>query len=511
MAEAEKAPPRAENGDGEARPEEGEGETEDGEELPDLLELVDAAAAAESNAADLAVVFRKMGRRVRASPEDRDLLTDFEGLVQICTSLANPPHNWKGQAMIAFCNIMPDVCRTSVLNRGALRDAGFLAATVELLRSAVETGTETETPLLGAEKADIVEGSASALATAQAASLALSALCTASDGNKMAAAQVVPDAGKAQPEGEKETKEHKSKCIEEDSVPCVKPGAMELLLLTLEKFAGSAALQTEAISALRSLITDDDSRTLADCEKAAVDLRELATSDALFPRLGAVVERGFALCLQSPPEEVKLREQVLLLLRELARDRDRIEELAIKAKFLKPVLASLASEDSRIVRATLAVLRGFAINESVRDELSLSCETQRFVRAIRKHLGTATVCEQGFGLLVNLIMRNPSMASFLNNPDHEVVSLGKMVLEKHGERPDVSRSVVQMLWNVGRQNESALSEMKEIGLFEDIRKFVAERKDETRWAKAVDAAMTLLREFKADDGLRKNPQYNKYY
>lgn len=35
-----------------------------------------------------------------------------------------------------------------------------------------------------------------------------------------------------------------------------------------------------------------------------------------------------------------------------------------------------------------------------------SCETKGYVQAVRDHLGTPVVCEQGYGLLANLTLRD---------------------------------------------------------------------------------------------------------
>ena len=127
--------------------EEGQGErdeeaevpsTEAEAELPELLELIDMVESASGD--ELAEVISKIGRRIRATPGDRDLLSDFEGIAQICQALE--ACNWRGPAMLAFCRVMPDVCRTSIVNRASLRDAGFLAATMKMLEEALAAKEE---------------------------------------------------------------------------------------------------------------------------------------------------------------------------------------------------------------------------------------------------------------------------------------------------------------------------------------------------------------------------------
>jgi len=454
---------------------------EENSDLPELLELVDAAEEAAGSTEDLAAVLKNIGRRIRATPGDRELLSDFEGTTQICQTLAGPPHSWQGEAMLEFCRIMPDVCRTSLVNRASLRDGGFLQAAVELLRSSLEA--EDEAPAI-------------------AASVAICATCTANDGNKQAAAQLF-----LPPEAEEE-----KRGADGGGAEFAKPGALCLLLDALEKFASSTRLQLEAVAAFRALIVDDDTRK-AECTPAALENREVVLSEEVYPKVKEAVKRALD-CTKTGegPSLVRLHEQGLLLLREIARGPERIQELAKPSTKLMPfVRAGLDSEDPRVVRAAMSVLRAFAFCEDVRDELSLSCETQNYVRALRRHLSTPVVCEQTFGLIGNLTMRNPAMASFLNDGNHEIVSLGQLVLNTHPDRPDVTKSVVQLLWSVARQNEKALAEVRELEMFPTLRKIAGEHREEKRWQGAVDATMQFLREFREDEGLQRKAVYNDFY
>jgi len=121
------------------------------------------------------------------------------------------------------------------------------------------------------------------------------------------------------------------------------------------------------------------------------------------------------------------------------------------------------------------------------------------------------VCEQGYGLLANLTLRNPAMASFLNDADHQVISLGQLVLDKHPDRPDVAKSVIQLLWSVSRQNPKALAEVRDAEMFVGLRKMVGEHQDQQRWHGAVEVARQFLREFREDDGVQRKAMYNEYY
>jgi len=437
-------------------------------ELPDLVELIEVAESSAEDVARFAEVLRQVGRRVKASPEDRDLLSDFEGISQICDALSKEPHQWQGEAMLAFCRTMPDVCRTSVVNRASLRDAGFLAACIRLLYSAA------------CEKDE---------ATAVAASTALAALCTASDANKQMA--MVPH---QEPSSEK-SGQH---------------GVLRVLLDVLVMFPDSAQAQAESMAALRSLVVDDDTRK-AEIAPSALENRELLLGDELYPEVKRVVQNACQLS-QHHPQIVKLGEQALLLLREIARGQDRIQEIAKPSnKLLAFVQKSMESSEPRIVRAAMAVLRAFALCEDVRDELSLSCETCRYVQAIQRHLAIPVVCEQGFGLLANLTLRNPAMASFLNDTEHQVVSLGQQVLQRHSDRPDVTKSVMQLLWSVARQNTKALGEVRELELFVAMRSIVTEHQTDPRWHDAVEVVRQFLREFREDAGVQRKAIYNDYY
>jgi len=437
----------------------------DTEELPELMDLLDEVEEAGEDMENLVNVLRRIGRRIRATPGDRDLLTDFEGVSNICKSLAAPPHEWRGEAMLLFCKIMPDVCRSSNVNRGSLRDEGFLIGAVELLRLAVAEGEEL---------------------TAIAACIALSATCTANDGNKKVAAQL----------GESTTE---------------KPGALPLCLSALTRFEDSAQLQTEAICALRTLFTDDDSRK-SSSTPSAIDNREVALSDACFPYLGIAVERALDIADANEKPQLRLREQALLLLREMARRQESVKALACDAKLLPRVLTALKVDDPRVVRASLSVLRAFSMVEDVRDAIGLLSDgALDSMVAVSKHAATPVVCEQGFGLFNNLTMRKSPIAAKLTCGEPSIVALAQQVMLLHPARPDVMRQVVHTMRNVATQEEAASLEIKESDIFEHVRKLVKEHEGESRWHAAVDISRQILREFRADEGMEKKAVYNRFY
>ena len=316
--------------------EEQEDGCEESSELPELLELIDLAESSAEDVARFAEVLRNIGRRVKATPGDRDLLSDFEGISQICEALSKEPHTWEGEAMLAFCRAMPEICRTSVVNRASLRDAGFLAACVRLLHAGVREKDE---------------------AKAVAASQALAALCTASDANKQAAMAAHESAGE--------------------------PGLLPLLLDVLVAFPDSSQVQAESMAALRSLVVDDDSRK-SETAPSALENRELLLSDELYPNVKSAVQHACHLS-QRHPQIVKLTEQALLLLREISRGQERVQEIAKPSnKLLTFVQKSLESSEPRILRAAMAVLRAFALCEDVRDELSLRLVHQQSFQTFRE-------------------------------------------------------------------------------------------------------------------------------
>lgn len=436
------------------------------EDLPELMELCDQVEEAGEDVDKLVSVLRNISRRIRASPGDRDMLTDFEGIANICKALGEAPYNWSGEAMLVCCKIMPDVCRSSNVNRGSLRDEGFLTGAVEYLREALAKEDES---------------------MALAACVALSSTCTANDGNKKVVAQLSESTAE-------------------------KPGGMMLCLETVGKFPNSAALQAEAICALRTLFTDDDSRK-SETEPSAVENRDVALSDEGFPFLGIAVENAFSVVDASDDPQIRLLEQTLLLLREMARRKEFIEALALEAKLLPRVQAALKVDDARVVRASLAVLRSFVCVEDVRDELAmLSDGAAECILAVGKHIATAVVCEQGFGLFANLTMRKSPIATKLNSVEGRgIVVLAQQVMNLHSSRPEVMRSVLQTMRSVATQDEAACVEIKESDTFEQARKLVKDHEGDARWNAAVDIARQLLREYRADEGMEKKAVYNQFY
>uniref|UniRef100_A0A7S4Q8P8 Protein HGH1 homolog n=1 Tax=Alexandrium monilatum TaxID=311494 RepID=A0A7S4Q8P8_9DINO len=479
--------------------EEPEGEAEDGgggagagsgsgalPEPAELLDLIEAIEGAHGDPASLAAVVRDIGRRMRLTPADRDMLSDFEGAEQLCLALGSPPNEWRGEAMVAFCKALPDMCRMSVINRGAFRDGSAIQGVVNFLRRSLAESDE---------------------AMAVAASVGLTALCTANDGNKREAAQLRGDF-------------NEEELVETDAdyrTPLFKDpeqaGALDLLLSVLKLFPASPALQTNACAALRTLLSDDDPRQ-ASCVPSAVENRERAVRDEHFPAYRQAVETALG-CEATGRWAPRLREQALLLLRELACRQDRIQELALGpngARLLRTCEAALAEGDARVVRAGLAVTRALAFSDELKELVAVESNLAlRCVAAVHSHVESPAICEQGFGLFANLTMRKPHIATRLNSVDVRVLAVGQLVLARYIERPNVVRSVLQTVRNVATQDEAAALELRESDILEEMRKLVVTHEGNEKWRSPVEIARQCLREFRADDGLQKAAQYNEYY
>ena len=70
------------------------------------------------------------------------------------------------------------------------------------------------------------------------------------------------------------------------------------------------------------------------------------------------------------------------------------------------------------------------------------------------------------------------------------------------------------LRNVGKAVDEAAKEMEESGLFEKIREIyfahsVGEKNP--KWIPVMDICKQVLREFRADDGVRAGAKWNEYY
>jgi len=470
-----------------------EEDAEDGgaSEPPELLELIELLEGEEvrREPSQLAHTIHTIGKRIRLSPGDRDMLSDFEGVNYICGALATPPISWQGEPMLALCRALPDICRTSNVNRSAFRDGGAVDALVGFLRAS----------LAGIDEAFIA-----------AASIGLTALCTANDGNKKAAAQL---RGEFNEEELVDTNaDFRTPLFKNPS----QAGALDLLLEALSSLPSSVLVQTHACACLRTLLSDDDTRQ-ASCVPSAVENRERAVNDEHFPAYKMAAERALACSFGTDGTQLstpllRLREQALLLLREISCRQDRIHELVFGAGLLPTIEASLKLGDERIVRASLAVIRAFAFSDELKEQLAVESDVVlRCVTAVHQHVTCPAICEQGFGLFANVTMRKPHIAARLNGPDIRVLAVGQLVLSHHRGKPNVVRSVYQTMRNVATQDEAAALEVKESDLLEEMRKLVVEREGDAKWRSSVEIAKQCLREFRADEGLRKAAQYNEFY
>mmetsp|Transcript_3915 Transcript_3915/g.10537 ORF Transcript_3915/g.10537 Transcript_3915/m.10537 type:complete len:507 (-) Transcript_3915:173-1693(-) len=468
------------------RDEDGDGAEAQGEEVPEMLDAIERIEEAKGDAGALVAAMGTLGRRLRLSPEERDLISDFEGCAQLCSGLAAEPVEWKGEAMLAFCKVLPDICRTSNINRGALREGGAVDAVVSLLREGVSAKDEV---------------------SACAACVGITALCTANDGNKKEAAKLRGEFNEDElVDSNADYRTPLFKAPEE-------AGALDILLEALATFPESVLVQTHGCSALRTLLCDDDTRQ-ASCVPSAVENRERAVNDEHFPAYRMVVERALKLEAGAPSGKasLRLREQAMLLLRELAVRQDRIRTLCYECKLMPVLEATLKDGDERVVRAGLAVIRAFAFSDELKEQIAVESDVAaRCVVAVRKHAKVPAIVEQGFGLFANLTMRKPHIAAKLNGQEFRIFAVGAMVLEHHKENPNVVKSVLQTMRNVATQDEAAGIEVRESGLIEEMRQLVFKHRDDGRWRSPVEIAKQFLREFRTDDGIRKAAEYNEFY
>mmetsp|Transcript_64586 Transcript_64586/g.120244 ORF Transcript_64586/g.120244 Transcript_64586/m.120244 type:complete len:487 (-) Transcript_64586:56-1516(-) len=450
--------------------------------VPEMLDLIEAAEAAARDAPELSKVLKNIARRASMSESDRDLLSDFEGISQICEALS--AHDWSGEAMVAFCEALPAICKKSNLNRSALRDAGAVDAIVDYARAELALGHEAEVV---------------------AAATSITALCTANDANKKTAARLKGDFNEA---------ELVATNCQDTRVPMFaepdRPGALDVLLEALTAFPKSAPLQTAVLQAVNCLINDDDPRQPS-CVPAAVENRDRAVSEKVFPTMRAAAER--ALALEGPDNPLpRLREQAMLLLRTIACREDRIKELVFDAGLLTRVETSLTDKDERVVRACLSLIRAFGFSDNIKERLAVESDVAlRCLGAVRQHTSSPAVCEQGFGLFANLTMRKPHIATRLNGPEYRIIAVGQMVLGKYLERPGVVRSVVGTIRNVATQDEAAATEVREAGLLDEILALVKDHEGDCHWTSSLEVARQFLREFRADEGIRKAAVWNEFY
>lgn len=464
----------------------GEGDDEGDEEPPEMLDVIEKIEEAKGDVKALVAAMTDLGRRLRLSPKDRDLLSDFEGCAQLCSGLNAEPVEWKGEAMIAFCKVLPDICRTSNINRGALREGGAVEAVVTLLREAVTEKEEASTA---------------------AACVAITALCTSNDGNKKDAAKLRGEFN--EDELVASNADYRTPLFKAPE----EAGALDILLEALATFPESVSVQTQACGALRTLLCDDDNRQ-ASCVPSAVENRERAVKDEFFPAYRLAVERALRLDAGDPSGKacLRLREQAMLLLRELAVRQDRIKTLVYEAKLMPVMEATLKDADERLVRAGLAVIRAFAFSDELKELIAVETDVAaRCVVAVRKHAKCASIVEQGFGLFANLTMRKPHIATKLNGGDFRICAVGQMVLAHHKANPNVVKSVLQTMRNVATQDEAAATEVKESDLIEEMRQLVLTHGEDGRWRSPVEIAKQFLREFRVDDGIRRAAEYNEYY
>lgn len=360
--------------------------------------------------------------------------------------------------MTALCAAAANICRTSPLNRGAFRDEGFVVAVVGLLQAALDEDNESD---------------------GVSACNALSALCTANDGNKKAA----------------------SLCH---------PAGFDLVLVALGRFPDSPRFQTSGVGALLCLVNDDDPRQ-PDCIPSAVETRDRAITDKVFPKVRKALENALDVEERQGPFP-RLREKVVLALSVVACRESTVHEMVFEGNMLSRIETSVSDVDERVVRACLALIRAFGFADEIKEQIAVESDVAlKCVAAVQRHLTCPSICEQAFGLFANLSMRKPHIATRLNGPDVRVLAVGQRVLEKHPTKPNVIRTVYQTMRNIAAADQAAEEEVRDWGIFDDMLQSVKDHKHDARWKPVVDIASLTLREFRADSSMRAPTQWNDYY
>eukprot|EP00811_Abedinium_folium_P007259 NODE_16697_length_982_cov_8.045614.p1 GENE.NODE_16697_length_982_cov_8.045614~~NODE_16697_length_982_cov_8.045614.p1 ORF type:complete len:245 (-),score=86.07 NODE_16697_length_982_cov_8.045614:247-954(-) len=207
-----------------------------------------------------------------------------------------------------------------------------------------------------------------------------------------------------------------------------------------------------------------------------------------------------------------LRAQAALLLKEVSCRQNKIEELLSDAFILPSLGLCLTDPKPLIVRAGLAAVRAFAFVDDIKESFVFGSDiAMRCIAATRTHIAVAAVVEQAFGLFANLTIRKPHIAAWLQGSECRVVALAQLALERHVEKPGVMRSVIQTLRNVATKHEPTATDIKESGLFEELRVLLQKHQGERQWRSAHEISKQLLREFDALGHLRASAKHNEYY
>ncbi|CAD7948229.1 unnamed protein product [Amoebophrya sp. A120] len=470
------------------------------------------------------------------------------------------------KAMIAFCQSLKGVCHRSNLNRGALRDEGAVEEVVGFVEATFHClASPTDGKPVSGERKELLERCIAA------GCCGLKALCQGNDGNKKLAARI---AGKFNAEGLAATD-----CLD-PTVPTMakttdKTGkAIDLLLEILEYLSESAKVQTQGIWALRSIVTDDDSRGGESMVPSAVENRDYVCDRERFPRVREIIVRSFRSMKQSiddnlekenlggeqtahnatsssssaelpeqpkkspmSPDQWYRLEGVLLLMKEVGCHQERIHKFVFEDNVLPLIKDTLSYGHQSIVRACLFVLRQFAFSDHMKDlftntdaEITKTATdlmrsqkntdntdaeiTKTAMLVLRKYTKCTAIVEQAFGLFSNLTLRKPQICETLNADPMRIAAMGLLVLAEYQNNASVVTTVLFTLRNVAKAVPEAAKEMEDSGLFELIRKIYFQREADMhrQWLAAKDIGKQFLREFREDtDGMRRPITHNDYY
>lgn len=252
---------------------------------------------------------------------------------------------------------------------------------------------------------------------------------------------------------------------------------------------------------------------------SAVANRDYLADEAHFPRLRKHIAASFKATNVEDMRRDRL-EVLLQLTKEVANHPDRINDFVMGDGMLTTVRAILGSyakrppaESDVVLRSSIVLLRSFSFADELKHLIGVDTDTaQTVLMVLKQRTENLAIMEQAFGLFSNLTLRKEDIAEKLNAEPSRLVSIARIVLEKHRSAPGVVKTVIQTLRNASKVPE-ALEEMREYGVFELIRLIVTEFKDskDAKWHKAIDSGRHFLREVREDEGIREKPKHNEYY
>ena len=132
-----------------------------------------------------------------------------------------------------------------------------------------------------------------------------------------------------------------------------------------------ARFQTSGVGALLCLVNDDDPRQ-PDCIPSAVETRDRAITDKVFPKVRKALENALDVEERQGPFP-RLREKVVLALSVVACRESTVHEMVFEGNMLSRIETSVSDVDERVVRACLALIRAFGFADEIKETTWVSC------------------------------------------------------------------------------------------------------------------------------------------